>query len=55
MSYKVKGYKDKLLKLNKALYGLKQAPRAWYSRIDCYFLKNGFVECTHEHVIYMKT
>jgi hypothetical protein len=54
MSYKVKGYEDKILKLNKALYGLKQAPRAWYSRIDDYFLKKGFVECTHEHSIYMK-
>ena len=42
--YEVKGYKDKVLKLNKALYGLKQVPRAWYNRIDCYFLNNGFVK-----------
>jgi hypothetical protein len=48
MSYEVKEHEDKVLKLNKALYGLKQAPMAWYSRIDGYFLKNGFVKCPHE-------
>jgi hypothetical protein len=36
------------------LYGLKQAPRAWYSHIDGYFLKNGFVKWPHEYVIYVK-
>jgi hypothetical protein len=48
MSYEMKGHEDKVLKLNKALYGLKQTPRAWYSRIDDYFLKNGFVKYPHE-------
>jgi len=33
---------------------LKQAPRAWYSRIDGYFLRNGFVKCLNEYVIYVK-
>jgi hypothetical protein len=50
----MKGHKDKVLKLNKTLHGLKQAQRAWYSRIDGYFLKNGFVKCPYEHAIYVK-
>jgi len=54
MRYKVKGHEDKVLKLNKALYRLKQAQMAWYSRTDGYFLKNGFVKCPYEHVIYVK-
>lgn len=40
--YEVKGEEDKVYKLRKALYGLKQAPRAWYSRIESYFIKEGF-------------
>jgi DNA polymerase zeta len=39
IGYEVKGYEDKVLKLNKSLNGLKQALRAWYSHIDCYFSK----------------
>ena len=52
------GYKKKeehkLYRLKKALYGLKQAPRAWYSRIDNFFLKNGFKKCPYEHALYIK-
>jgi hypothetical protein len=33
---------------------LNQAPRAWYSRIDGYFLENGFVKCPNEYAIYIK-
>ena len=54
----VKGHEDKILKLKKALYGLKQALyglkqalRAYYSHIDNYFLKNGFVKYSHEYPI----
>jgi hypothetical protein len=36
------------------LYGFKQALRAWYNRIDDYFLKNRFVKCPYEYVIYVK-
>ena len=54
MNYEVKGHKNNVLKLNKALYGLKQASRAWYSRIDGYFLENGFVKCPNEYAIYIK-
>jgi hypothetical protein len=36
------------------LYGLKQDLKAWYSRIDGYFLENGFVKCPYKYVIYVK-
>ena len=36
--------KSHVCRLKKALYGLKQAPRAWYSRIDGYLQKMGFVK-----------
>lgn len=54
MGYVVEGHEDKVLRLKKALYGLKQAPRAWNSRIDKYFLDNGFKKCPHEHALYVK-
>ena len=50
-----KGEEGKVLKLNKALYGLKQAPRAWYSRIEKYFLKEGFEKCASEHTLFTKS
>ena len=43
--YVKKGEEHKVYYLRKALYGLKQAPRDWYSRIDSFFLKNGFKRC----------
>jgi len=45
---------DKVYKLRKALYGLKQAPRAWYSRIEGFFLQNGFEKCYCEHTLFVK-
>lgn len=48
------GEEYKVYKLKKALYGLKQAPRAWYSRIEAYFLKTGFVKCPYEHTLSIK-
>lgn len=50
----VKGQEDKVYLLKKALYGLKQAPRAWYSRIDEYLLKLGFVKSLSESTLYIK-
>jgi hypothetical protein len=47
------GAEDKVYKLKKALYGLKQAPRAWYSRIEAYFLREGFQKCPHEHTLFL--
>lgn len=48
------GEENKVCRLKKALYGLKQAPRAWYSRIDNFFLKDGFRRCPYEHALYTK-
>jgi hypothetical protein len=37
------------------LYRLKQAPRASYSRIEGYFIKEGFEKCYCEHIFFIKT
>lgn len=52
--YVQRGHEEKVLRLKKALYGLKQAPRGWYSRIDTYFVKQGFQKCPYEHTLYVK-
>jgi len=52
--FEVKGAEDKVYKLHKALYGLKQAPRAWYSRIESYFIKEGFKRCASEHTLFTR-
>ena len=53
--YEKKGEEHKVYRLKKALYGLKQAPRAWYSRIEAYFIKEGFDKCFCEHTLFIKT
>lgn len=53
--YQKKGEEHKVYKLKKALYGLRQAPRAWYSKIEGYFLNEGFDKCTSEHTLFVKT
>ena len=53
--YEVKDEIHKVYKLNKALYGLKQAPRAWFSRIEAYFLREGFRKCESEQTLFIKT
>lgn len=52
--YERKGEEEKVYKLRKALYGLKQAPRAWYSKIEAYFQREGFVKCPSEHTLFIK-
>lgn len=52
--YVRKGDESKVYKLKKALYGLKQAPRAWYSRIEAYFIREGFERCPYEHTLFVK-
>lgn len=54
MGYVQEGKEDKVYKLKKALYGLKQAPRAWYSRIEGYFIKEGFERCNYEPTLFVK-
>ncbi|KAL4291703.1 hypothetical protein GQ457_14G023770 [Hibiscus cannabinus] len=49
-----KGCDDKVYLLKKALYGLKQAPRAWYSRIDEYLTRLGFVKSCTKATLYAK-
>lgn len=51
----LKGEEHKVYKLHKALYGLRQAPRAWYSKIDSYFVENGFRRSRDEHTLYVKS
>lgn len=53
--YVISGEEDKVYKLHKALYGLKQAPRAWFSRIEDYFIKEGFVKSQNEETLFLKT
>ncbi|RVW38412.1 Retrovirus-related Pol polyprotein from transposon TNT 1-94 [Vitis vinifera] len=53
--YEKKNEEHKVYKLKKALYGLKQAPRAWYSRIEAYFIKEGFERCSCDHTLFIKT
>ncbi|GJV64548.1 retrovirus-related pol polyprotein from transposon TNT 1-94 [Tanacetum coccineum] len=52
--YVVKNSEHKVYKLQKALYGLKQAPRAWYSRIEAYFVNEGFIRSKYEHTLFIK-
>ncbi|KAM1053550.1 hypothetical protein ACFX2I_000976 [Malus domestica] len=53
--YEQKGHESKVYRLKKALYGLKQTPRAWYSRIESYFIEEGFNKCPHEYTLFIKT
>lgn len=50
-----KGDEEKVYRLRKALYGLKQAPRAWFSKIESYFIGEGFEKCDFEHTLFVKT
>ncbi|CAL8081981.1 unnamed protein product [Prunus armeniaca] len=49
-----KGKKHLVYKLHKSLYGLKQAPRAWFSRIEAYFINEGFQRCDIEQTLFTK-
>lgn len=53
--YVVEGKEDKVCKLYKEVYGLKQAPRAWFSRIEDYFVKEGFKKSQNEESLFLKT
>lgn len=49
------GSEGMVYKLRKALYGLRQAPRAWFSKIESYFIREGFKKCDMEHTLFVKT
>ena len=38
--------------LKRALYGLKQEPRTWYTRIDSYFTRLGFIKSEVDENLY---
>ncbi|KAL0462043.1 UNVERIFIED_CONTAM: Retrovirus-related Pol polyprotein from transposon TNT 1-94 [Sesamum latifolium] len=50
----IKGKEEKVCRLNKDLYGLKQPPRAWNSKINSYFIENGFNCNLSESSLYMR-
>ena len=52
--YEVAGKKDMVYKLHKALYELKQVPRAWFSRIEAYIVKEGFISSSSEQTLFIK-
>lgn len=52
--YVQKGNEHKVYKLKKALYGLKEASCAWYSRMEAYFMKEGYEKCDYEHTLFIK-
>lgn len=52
--YEIAGKEHMVYKLHKALYGLKQAPRAWFSRIETYFIAEGFKSSSSEQTLFIK-
>jgi len=52
--YEKKGSEQMVYKLQKALYELKQTPRAWFSRIESYFIKEGFKSSSNEQTLFIK-
>lgn len=51
--FEIKGQEGKVYRLYKALYGLKQTPRAWNSKINSYFIQNGFNRSMSESSLYV--
>ena len=48
------GEEQLVCRLKKSLYGLKQAPRIWYSKINDFFLTNGFKRSKADTDVYVK-
>ncbi|KAE8729722.1 hypothetical protein F3Y22_tig00003403pilonHSYRG00082 [Hibiscus syriacus] len=46
--------KERCLKKISTSNNHRQAPRAWNTRIDTYFMENGFKKCPYEHALYAK-
>ena len=41
-------------KLKKFIYGLKQSPREWYSKINSFFISQGFSRSKNDPNLYIK-
>jgi hypothetical protein len=54
LGFETMGLEKKVYRLKKELYGIKKEPRSWYSRIDSYFLSNGFSKRNSEPTLYRK-
>lgn len=52
--YEVKGQENKVYKLKKAIYGIRQASRAWFTKIDSYFMSEGFERCLSDYTLFTK-
>lgn len=52
--YEIAGKEHMVYKQHKALYGLKQSPRAWFSRIEAYFIAEGFKSSNSEQTLFIK-
>lgn len=52
--YEKKGNEHKVYKLHKALYGLKQAPQVCFSRIESWFIDEGFERCANEQTLFTR-
>lgn len=51
--FQFKSDSNKVYRLHKPLYALKQTPRSWYSKIEAYLLKQGFVKSPNEATLYV--
>ncbi|RVW57878.1 Retrovirus-related Pol polyprotein from transposon TNT 1-94 [Vitis vinifera] len=51
---KKRGVNIRCINYIKLCNGLKQAPRAWFSRIEAYFISEGFQKCPNEQTLFTK-
>ena len=49
-----KGSENLVCKLKKSIYGLKQSPREWYSKINSFFISQGFSRSKNDPTLYIK-
>ena len=49
-----KGSENLVCKLKKSIYHLKQSPREWYSKINLFFISQGFSISKNDPNLYIK-